>query len=240
MENKTNKKVHKGVVRMNTIVIGAGEIGTSLCNVLKKQYQVTLVDKNPLIKGRFEVMHVCFPFSETFIEDVKQYQVKFNPKFTVIHSTVPVGTSRACYAWHSPVVGIHPNIEKSLITFTKFLGGENNAELINYFRRADVKVYPVDKPETTELMKVLCTSYYGLCVEYTKEVKELCKKYNVPFEVWTLWNNNYNEGYTKIGQEQFVRPNLIPVQGKIGGHCILPNLEFLESRFALLLKGLNK
>jgi hypothetical protein len=163
----------------------------------------------------------------------------FTPKYTVIHSTVPVGTSRKCNAIHSPCLGVHPYLEKSFKTFTKYLAGENAGEVADYFRRADIKVYITDKPETTELMKMLCTTFYGVCIEYTKDVKRQCDKYGIPFEMWTLWNGNYNTGYKKLGQEQFIRPNLIPVMNKISGHCVMSNTELIETEFTNLLKKLN-
>jgi len=226
---------------MKTLIIGAGEIGKSLCVVLSEEYRVTLIDKDGLgYPDSFEMIHICFPYSENFIQQVKEYKERFNPKYVVIHSTVPVGTSSQCNAWHSPVIGIHPNLENGLKTFDKFLGGKNVKELIDYFRKGGIKIYPVDKPEYTELMKLCCTTYFGTCIEYTKEVKRLCKKNNVPFELWTVWNNNYNRGYKLLNEEQFVRPNLFPLKESIGGHCVLPNLELFESKFTKLLKELNK
>ena len=50
--------------------------------------------------------------------------------------------------------------------------------------------------------------------------------------MWTIWNNNYNEGYQDLGFPEFTRPNLIPIMTKIGGHCILSNAKILDSEFA--------
>jgi len=225
---------------VRTLILGAGEIGKSLAKVLEKNYDVTLFDRGNFAIGSFDFMHVCFPFSKIFVRQVKAYQRHYQPRFTIIHSTVPVGTSRKVSAWHSPVIGIHPFLQESLITFTKFLGGPNNGELIQYFRRAGIKVYPTDEQENTELLKVLCTTKYGLDIEFNKEVKRLCDKNKVPFELWTLWTNNYNEGYVKLNCSEYVRPNLVPMNGKIGGHCVISNLDFLDSRFAKFLKELNK
>jgi hypothetical protein len=124
-------------------------------------------------------------------------------------------------------------------TFIKFLGGKDASLVADYFRRAGMKVYLVDNSESTELMKALCTTFYGLCVEYTKDVKKQCNKYKVPFELWTIWNNNYNEGYSKLDMREFLRPNLIPINKKIGGHCVIPNLDFINSDFTKLIKNRN-
>ena len=186
---------------MRTLILGSGEIGNSLFRVLGDEYYTIAYDskyQNDLVyikKDNFDIMHICFPYSNDFIKQVKDYQKMFKPKYTVIHSTVPIGTSRKCNAIHSPVVGIHPHLGQSLKTFTKFLGGKQASEVADYFRRAGIKVYVCDKQETTELMKIQCTTLYGLNVEFTKDMKNQCEKYGVPFEAWTVWNENYNNGY---------------------------------------------
>lgn len=228
---------------MKTIIIGGGEIGSSLFNVFSKEYPCEIHDpikQEFATKQNYEIMHVAIPYSDKFVSIVKGYKKFFKPKFTIIHSTVPIGTSRKCGALHSPVVGIHPNLTESLTTFTKFIGGKQASEVAQYFRRANMKVYLTDKQETTELIKMLCTTYYGVNIEFTKGVKKLCDKNKIPFELWTLWNNNYNEGYTKLGNKEYVRQNLVPIMTKIGGHCVLNNCNFLDMDFTKLLKELNK
>lgn len=220
---------------MKSLIIGYGEIGKALYNILKNEYPISWIDKNivktDLNEKDFNIIHICFPYSEDFMAEVKKYQKLYNPKYTVIHSTVNVGTSKKCNALHSPVIGIHPHLEKSLITFTKFLSGEKASELADYFRKAGMKVYLFSQTETTEIMKILDTTFYGLCIEYTKEVKRLCEEYDIPFEAWTIWTENYNKGYKKLGFEEYIRPNLVPIMKKIGGHCVSQNLRLIDNKF---------
>lgn len=219
---------------MKTLIIGAGEIGNSLFEVLSENYECDIVDKFPKhdkgneINGTFEIIHICFPYSEEFINQVREYQKVYIPKYTVIHATVPTGTSTEVGAIHSPIVGIHPHLKESIKTFTKFLGGENASEVGDYFRRAGIKVYLFDKAETTELMKIMSTTFYALMIEYTKGIKRLCKTYEVPFEAWTLWTKNYNEGYTKLGYPEYNRPNLVPIMTGQHGHCTQSNSVMLH------------
>ncbi len=229
---------------MKTSIIGYGEIGKSLEKVLLC-YSPTIIDEEGIVRGNadnkeLKVMHICFPYSVKFEEAVREYQEQYKPKFTVIHSTVPVGTSRKLNAIHSPVIGIHPHLEQSLKTFTKFLGGEQASEVADYFRRSGMKIYLCDKSETTELMKIVDTTHYGIEIEYVKEVKKLCEKYNVPFEAWTLWIDNYNKGYKELNYPEYCKPNLIPIMQKISGHCVLPNADLLESEFTKFIKELSK
>lgn len=229
--------------KMKTLVVGMGEIGTSLYNILKPHYEIYSKGKGEDIGesiGTVKIMHICFPYSDKFEEQVKEYQERYKPEFTIIHSTVKVGTCRKLGAISSPCIGIHPHLEESLKTFTKYLSGTQASSVADYFRRVGIKTYLVDKQETTELMKQLSTTFYGVMIEYTKEVKRLCDELNVPFEFWTLWTHNYNKGYQKLGYPEYTRPNLIPIMKKQGGHCILNNAYLLKSDFAKFIVEKNK
>jgi len=241
--NKCHKKYHKNINKKEKdLILGAGEIGSTIYNIFRKYYNIILIDKEPKPRklGNIRFLHICFPYSEDFVNQVKEYQKIYKPNLTIIHSTTKVGTSRMCDAVHSPVVGLHPFLEKSVLTFTKFIGGDRASEAADYFRRANIKVYITNKQETTELMKIQSTTFYGLCIEFNKDMKKNCDKLDIPFEMWTLWTENYNLGYQKLGFKEFTRPILAPINKKIGGHCIMPNLNFLETPFTNILKKLNK
>ena len=232
---------------MKTIIIGAGEIGNSLFNVLSKEYECDLYDISygrqvlkELKLNKYDIMHICFPYSNEFIENVINYKLDFNPKYIVIHSTVPVGTCKDLGVIHSPCLGIHPHLEESMKTFTKFLGGKEASNVSDYFRRAGMKVYITDDSNSTELMKIMSTTYYGVCIEYTKQVKRECDRFGIPFELWTLWTNNYNQGYNKLGYPEYTRPNLVPNMNKIGGHCVKENSHLIENKFTKLIKEENE
>lgn len=51
---------------MRSLIVGNGEVGSSLKKVLEKVYEVSVIDKDEEVKGDFEIMHVCFPFFEGF------------------------------------------------------------------------------------------------------------------------------------------------------------------------------
>lgn len=225
---------------MKSVIVGLGEIGHSLYRALVPYYrETTLVGRNGAYDKGNDILHITFPYSDSFSSQVAKYQEFYTPAYTVIHSTVPPGTSRKLGAIHSPIIGIHPHLEESLKTFTKFLGGTAAHMVADYFRKAGIKVYLFDNPETTELMKILDTTFYGVCVEYTKEVKRQCAERGVPFEAWSLWVDAYNRGYEKLGYGEFRRPNLVPIMTLLGGHCVKENCDFLDSRWTKLIKELN-
>ncbi len=213
------------------LVIGLGEVGLAIQKIFDAHYYDNHhVDSLlvPPLKAQYDYIHICFPYSDKFEDSVINYQEKYNPKYTIIHSTVPVGVSRAVGALHSPIRGLHPNLYEGIMTFPKFIGGSWGSEVADEFRRAGLKIILCDKQETTELGKLLDTEYYRACIEFTLRAKDLTTLHDVPFhEAYTLFNDTYNVGYTKLGHPEYVRPVLQPIMKEIGGHCVLPNKKLI-------------
>ena len=214
---------------MKSLIIGKGEIGTALYKVLRKKYEVFIKDTEPLELKDVQTIHICFPFSKDFVKYVREYQKQYKPRYTIIHSTVPMGTSAECNAYHSPVRGVHPHLAKSLTTFVKYLS-PYNLQLKRYFEKAGIKIKLVRKTETTELMKLFCTTIYGLNIIIEKEIYELCKRYGVDFKtVYTDCSRTYNSGYEELGFPQYKKYILQHRKGQIGGHCVTSNAGLLKS-----------
>lgn len=226
---------------MNTLIIGKGEVGEALYNILKKKYNVFIRDKeehNPPFHT--EIIHICFPYFDGFEEEVKKYREKYNPIYMVIHSTVPVGTTRRCGCYHSPIRGVHPNLERGIKTFVKYLA-PHNSQIKKYFKGVGIKVETIKKPETTELLKILDTTYYAWNILFCKEVKRICDEHKLDFrEVYTKPNRTYNKGYKKLGRENVIRPVLEPTKGRIGGHCLIPNAKLLKDDLTKIVLMLNE
>lgn len=222
---------------ISNLVIGKGELGTALQRVL----ECDSYDLGDSFNGTYDVIHICFPYSQHFYSYVREYQEKFKPKHTVIHSTVPVGTSRKLGAIHSPIRGVHPFLEEGIRTFPKHFGGENNEEVATLFRSKGIQTVTCASSEATELMKIVDTTSYGINILIEKEIYRLCEKYGVNFHhVYTLANSEYNKGYLTLGMPQFQKYKLEHRDGKIGGHCIMPNAEMLDSWMNDLLKEQNE
>ena len=223
------------------IIVGYGEIGKAVYKVFSPYYKTEIQDRDiDAPDEKYRLMHICFGWSAAFEREVQKYKKKFRPQYIVIHSTVPVGTSRRLKAFHSPVEGKHPHLAESIKTFTKFIGGKNTDNVADIFRYAGLKVQLCRKQETTEFAKIASTSYYAWCIEYVKEIEKLCNKYKIPFsEAFTLFQKSYNKGYRDMGNSEYQRPILQPLQKKQGGHCMLPNLDFLDSDIATFIKKKN-
>lgn len=227
-----------------TLIIGEGEVGTALFAVLSEAYDpVYTRDLVDLKVENIKWLHICFPYSKDFVNTVKKYILQYKPVYTIIHSTVAVGTTRKIgkNVWHSPVRGLHPDLALGIKTFIKYIGGEFNNEVLEYFRNAGIETVYTDNPETTELGKILDTTYYGWNIAFCKEAEIISKKYGADFSVaYTQMNSTYNSGYTKLGRPYFTRPVLTPKAGKIGGHCVISNCKLLKAKICRILLDLNK
>ncbi len=213
---------------MRGLILGAGEVGRALHEVLSPFHETTLADLDPPELEGIEILHIAFPYGAAFESEVKAYRRRYRPRLTVVHSTVPVGTCEALGVTHSPIRGNHADMARSIKAFVKFVGGRDADEVAEYFNRAGIRPMICRESRTTELGKLLCTTFYGVLIEYTKAAEIRCDREGVPFaEAWTLFQQTYNEGYAAIGRPDYQRPILAPMQRRIGGHCVLPNLDLL-------------
>lgn len=224
---------------MKNLVIGLGQVGTGVQKVLECEGHDPLAGFKA--EGQFDMIHICFGFTEDFVKMVKNYKEKFGAKYVVIHSTVPIGTSTLCGAVHSPIRGVHPYLEQSIRVFYKYFGGKDADVAAEEFRAKGVKCICTEKPETTELGKLLDTSCYGLNILIEKEMYRLAKKYDVPHDIsYTHMNDTYNKGYMDVGMPQFHKYNIKHMDGGIGGHCIMQNAELFDSWIAEVIKEKNE
>lgn len=219
-------------------IVGYGEIGSSIAKVYNsfENFDVRVVDPflnfNDDIEG-VEILNICIPFIDNFVEVVKNYIEKSNPSYTIIHSTVSPGTTKLIggKVCHSPMRGLHPNLDLGMKTFLKYIGPEDAESAISYqmhLLELGIKSYICKDSKTTEYAKLLDTTYYGMCIAFHSDVAKMCEKEGVEFdEVMTLFNQSYNEGYIELGKSNVVRPVLYPTK-KIGGHCVVPNAKILK------------
>src|SRR5687768_5543100 len=81
------------------VVVGLGEIGRPLFNIIKAAHPTTLgVDIEPVeIKEPIGILHLCFPFTLTngFVATAVGYAKRYKPEVLVVNSTVVPGTCTA-------------------------------------------------------------------------------------------------------------------------------------------------
>jgi UDP-N-acetyl-D-mannosaminuronate dehydrogenase len=212
---------------MKSIVIGLGETGRPLFTVLRKGGWDTegLDIGNQPSSGKYREMNICIPFSDKFIGIVKNYQDKFFPELTIIHSTVPIGTtSMIPDAVHSPILGKHDNMEKSLTTFTKWIGGERAFEARDYLMQAGIPCRCVATSEETEALKLLCLAKYGMSIAFAQYCKCVADDLGFNYQDILDWDIDYNAEV----ESRLQRPIILNPDGKVGGHCVLPGTKLLN------------
>lgn len=161
----------------------------------------------------------------------------YKPKLVIIHSTVIPGTTKKIgkMAVHSPVRGTHPKLYEGIRTFVKYIGADDKKTGFlaqRHLESVGMNTKLFKKSATTELGKLLDTTYYGLCIAFHGEMKKFCDKLGVDFDNAIVdFNKTYNEGYTKLGMSHVARPVLYAPEGPIGGHCVIPNAELLGGLF---------
>lgn len=223
---------------MTHVVIGIGEVGKALQEILGCDG----VDREiGLAAEHYDFMHVCIPYSEHFEEIIKSYQVRFSPNYTVIHSTVPIGTTRKLDANHSPIRGRHPDLAKSIVTFTKYIAGPQASEIADEFNKFGMKTKVFKRADETEAGKLIDLMQYGAAILLNKEIHKFCEENSLDFDiVYKHFNLTYNRGYRKLGFKEFIRPILKYMPGKIGGHCVTQMMPLLSGQLETATKILTE
>src|SRR5699024_6546379 len=170
------------------------------------------------------------PYGARVVADVREYQQQHSADLIVVHSTVPVGTCDQNGWVHSPVRGRHPELREGVETFVKHFGGKRAGEAARIFRDAGVATMTHSQAADTEAGKIWELAQYGLQIRVEKEFHAWCEARGIDFEVaYTRMAQTYNEGYSKLGFDHFVRPILEHVPGAIGGHCVREDAWMLDT-----------
>lgn len=221
---------------MNHLIVGFGEIGKAVKEVIGGEVFIHDVKHhNYRISNVIDVMHVCFPYSDTFVQDVEDYITRHEPAHVVIYSTLPIGTTRQISgAVHSPIEGRHPDLDLSIRAMTRWLGAndiEEEAFFVEFFEDIGLEVHPVGNSDFTEFLKLRSTSKYGINIIWTAYEKTVADKIGMDFELIRQFDRNYNDLYKELGLDDYQRYILDPPKGPIGGHCVVPNAELLNEQY---------
>lgn len=219
----------------NVGILGYGEIGQALAKFFNAP-KIKDLNRDDGLFG-VDVLHVCIPWSGKFVSIVRKEIENSKPKLVIIHSTVIPGTTKKIgkIAVHSPARGTHPNLYEGIRTFVKYIGADDKKIGLlaqKHLESAGMNTKLFMPSSTTELGKLLDTTYYGLCIAFHGEMKKMCDELGVDFNNAIIdFNKTYNEGYANLGMAHVVRPVLTAPEGPIGGHCVIPNAELLSKFF---------
>jgi len=213
------------------VIVGLGEVGKPLLEIMKSRYQTFGVDINqPASVSQCDVMHICFPFqSDKFVRHVVEYIHQYRPALTVINSTVAPGITRriavesGTAVVNSPVRGKHARMQGELLHYTKCVGAldpRSGQGAVEHVEGIGMKAKLLASPEASEIAKLTETTYFGLLIAWAQEVERYCVKLGI----------NYDEVVSFYEEIKFFPPvKYFP--GEIGGHCVMPNIAILSQQF---------
>jgi UDP-N-acetyl-D-mannosaminuronate dehydrogenase len=222
----------------SVVVVGLGEVGRPLLELVSEHYNAIGVDITPVVGeiGRIDILHVCYPFAiKDFVGETVRYIHLFRPGLTIINSTVGVGTTRAiaertgAAVAHSPVRGKHARMLEELLSYAKFVGAldpTSGKQAAEHFESMGLKTRILSTPEATELAKLTETTYFGLMIAWAQEVERYCDQAGQAYQEIVSF-------YEEI--PFFPTTRYFP--GIIGGHCVMPNIEILRKFDDSLLLG---
>jgi UDP-N-acetyl-D-mannosaminuronate dehydrogenase len=216
--------------KSDVVVVGLGEVGRPLFELVSAKHPCIGVDISPVeTPGECAVLHICYPFSDSFVRTATRYIEDNGPALTIINSTVSPGTTRAIHKIvrrpivYSPIRGKHFKMKHDLLHYTKFIGGidaNSAAQAARHFESLGMKTKVVRSAEAAELAKLTETTYFGLLIGWAQELERFCSTFNANYDDVTAF-------FTEI-------PFLPPVKytpGVIGGHCVMPNINILLRTF---------
>jgi UDP-N-acetyl-D-mannosaminuronate dehydrogenase len=211
------------------VVVGLGEVGKPVFKLISRQHHTVGVDISPPVEEieQVDVLHVCYPFQiKNFVGETVRYIKLFEPKLTIINSTVSVGTTRLiaeqsdAAVVNSPVRGKHARMLDEICEYTKFVGAVDPADArraAEHFESVGLKTRILSSPEATELAKLTETTYFGLMIAWAQELERYCDQSGATYEELISF-------YDEI---KFF-PSVKYFPGIIGGHCVMPNIEILR------------
>ena len=212
-----------------------GEIGKAVAKVVGADYTI---DVEPVkVDEKIDVLHICFPYSGTFCSDVLEYVDKYDPKETIIYSTLPIGTCDKLFDTivHSPVEGKHPDLELSIYTMERWIASHSKESLqffAGFFKDKGIRTRKVKNPMFTEALKLLSTSEYGINIVFAAYKEEVAAEIGMDYELVKDWNIEYNRLYRELGYgKEYQKYVLEAPEGPIGGHCVVPNAKLLDKAY---------
>ena len=238
------------------LVVGLGEIGGTVFNILKESQKFEVygldVDKKKMEESgaaepipsktkKLDVLHICIPVPnrDRFLGIVQGYIERYQPKLTIINSTVPIGTTLTLYKncggliAHSPCRGVHKNedyMKKEFKRWTKYVGGANpeagNAAQ-EHFSIAGLKTKQLANCSDTEFAKLFETTYRTWMIVFFQKMQQLAKKYNKANPDLNISFDETVDFIEDTHRQRHDRPVMFP--DAIGGHCLLPNSKLMLS-----------
>ncbi|HIP57392.1 MAG TPA: GDP-mannose dehydrogenase [Ignisphaera aggregans] len=226
---------------MRMVIVGLGVVGSALYKLYSSSgvevYGYDVDESRSIhrledIPKPVDALHIAIPYTKTFVDTVVSYVRRLDAKAIYIHSTVAVGTTRAVFervgrpTVYTPVRGIHRKMVEHLRFWSKWIATlppDYVDEAKRVLELAGMKVYVCRcEPESLELAKLWETVYRAVMIASWQELHRIAKRFGADIAVVAQF---LAEVHRVLGD----RPIYYP--GHIGGHCLIPNTEILNSQY---------
>ena len=222
------------------VIVGMGVVGSALYNLaMRSRYRVYGIDIDPrksvnrideVPRGSGVALHVAYPYSPQFIDSLCHYAEVLRPEMIVIHSTVKPGTSIEIYkrvkrvVAYSPVRGYHRCMDKHISWWSKWvavLPPQAVDEVVEHLKELGFqRIRTCSDPTSLELAKLWETVLRAILIASWQELHRIARMLGADISVVMEF---VGEVHRVLGD----RPIMYP--GIIGGHCLIPNTEILNS-----------
>jgi UDP-N-acetyl-D-mannosaminuronate dehydrogenase len=208
------------------LVVGLGEIGRPLLEILRGAHQAAGRDLEHRPFDGVQILHLCFPYTSDFVSSAARYVSLYEPEVVVVNSTVVPGTTTEIQektgvpAVYSPVRGKHARMKDELRHYRKFVAGSSAQAVAlaeDHFAAAGITTQRMSSPEALELAKLLETTYFGVLVAWAQEMDRFTDAVDADYWETTAFLDEI-DFFPPVGFQP----------GYIGGHCVMPNLDLLE------------
>ncbi len=235
------------LAKETVLIVGLGEIGHTLFALYSEDKEKFLVygldlDNKKMkalsqtkdrLPAKIDTLQVCLPCGsqEKFADIIKGYVEQYQPKLTIINSTVPPGTtlkvaaSCKCLVAHSPARGVHISAEHmvwEMKRWTKYVGGANKEAGIaakKHFEKLGLKVKVLKSCRETELAKLFETTYRAWMIACFQEMHRISRAFDAEFDEAVDFLGRHPSSSGLIGQLCF--------QESLADTVLIPNTELL-------------
>ena len=226
--------------KSTSVIVGMGEIGNAFYEILSEKCRVYGYD---IIEGKrqgksvekCDILHICLPHHEDFVNTVLKYHFNFRPQELIIHSSVKPGTTeelwRLLYSHtkiaYSPWRGVHSRMTEDMKRYTKYWASSLNMQVplfLEQMKQCGIKTEEWQGMTSLELAKLwMDVVYYGWLIIFAQHTKVLADRFGVDEK--KLWDFT-DEIHRFLGN----RPRMFSGEG-IGGHCVMSDVDLLNDSF---------
>ena len=191
---------------MTDLVVGLGEIGKPLLNLIKSRgidvEGYDIVFSRIKLRKKYDYIHICLP--DSVIDFDKQVLKYKSLGKVIIHSTRKAGTAKRLDVISSPVLGVHDNMDDDLRYYTKWYSGKRDKE----FEKRFIKTR--NEPDST----VLENSKLYLDLAFLKYIA-IYRRLLEAEQIEVNWDY-----VDEINEKHHNRPHPYNNNKRFGGHCV--------------------